>query len=45
MSNFHQTMRNGSRYGDNSQGYWTGQHYNPVRAKRRKAIKAAGGIR
>lgn len=26
-------------------GYWHGQHTNPARAKKRAAVKAAGGIR
>jgi len=45
MSNFHQTMRAGSTILHHGGWRFTGQHVNPVRAKRRKAIKEAGGIR
>ena len=44
MKNFHETMRGGSRVGK-GWGLFLGQHTNPVRAARRRAIKAAGGIR
>lgn len=48
MSNFHETMRAGS-HTDRITNWlvsgWYGQHTNPVRAERRAAVKAAGGIR
>ncbi len=44
MLNFSQTMRDGSCYRGGSL-FFTGQHTNPMRAARRAAVKAAGGIR
>jgi hypothetical protein len=45
--NFHQTMRSGSNSGAGRSflNGFAGQHTNPIRAARRKAIKEAGGIR
>ncbi len=44
MGVFHEMMAAGSRVGK-GWGLFLGQHTNPVRAVRRKSIKAAGGIR
>ena len=40
MAGFHEKMRAGSTH-----DWRTGQHTNPVRAERRKAIASFGGIR
>jgi hypothetical protein len=49
MKNFHETMRAGSKTGNPMRQLgivtWLGQRTNHVRAERRRAIKAAGGIR